>query len=259
MTISGLLSLWLIARPGAAAVPPEPAQSARSGHVAGASVSWSSQLKLASLADIDGALAQPVEEVPDAILDDDNSVRSIKTCNDLLAVAKLKFHLAQENKLVWDGFIDEALRCFALDTLRGARPAATSFLGWFRLSRSGVARLPARFAPVLSDADEKNLARAKVDKRCRRWGKYDHRLRLQAESPDQAWVGGDGWAGRLSLYARGDFDGDGREDLMLLRYGKVDEGTVSDTSLFIVTQTSRRGCPRIVRALPRSLGNDWGS
>jgi len=39
-------------------------------------------------------------------------------------------------------------------------------------------------------------------------------------------VGGDGWAGRLSLYARGDFDGDGREDLMLLRFVKVDEGTV---------------------------------
>jgi len=117
--------------------------------------------------------------------------------------------------------------------------------------------LPARFAPVLSDGDDQTLAKA--DKRCQRWGRYDRGLKLHADGPDRAWVGGDGWAGRLSLYARGDFDGDGREDLMLLRYGKLDEGTASDKSLFIVTQTSRRGCPRIVRALPRSLGNDWGS
>jgi hypothetical protein len=248
MTIGGLFSLWLIARPSAAAPAPEPPP-----------VSWSSELKLASLAAIDDALAQPVDELPDAIMDADNAVRPIKTCVDLLAISKSKFHLSQDNQLAWEGFVDEALRCFALDTLKGARPASTSFLGWFRFSRAGVARLPARFAPVFPADDQHGPVR--TEKRCKAWGKYDRRLKLQVDgaASDQGWIGGNGWAGRLSLYARGDFDGDGIEDLMLLRYGKVDGGTASDRSLFLVTQTKRRGCARIVRAWPQSLGADWGS
>jgi len=58
----------------------------------------------------------------------------------------------------------------------------------------------------------------------------------------------------LVLYARGDFTGDGIEDLMFLREGKVNEGTASDSTLFIVSQTSEKACPRIVRTLPESLG-----
>jgi len=246
MTIEGLFSLWLIARPGAAAATLEPPP-----------ISWSSELKLASLAAIDDALAQPIDDLPDAIMDADNAVRPIKTCVDMLAVSKAKFHLSQDNQLAWEGFVEEALRCFALDTLKGARPAGKSFLGWFRFSRPGVARLPARFEPVFVDGDERGLARA--ERRCKSWGRYDRRLKLQVEGGDHGWVGGGGWAGRLSVYARGDFDGDGLEDLMLLRYAKIDGGSASDRSLFIVTQTARRACPRIVRAWPRSLGAGWGS
>ena len=242
MTITALIGLaWLAAE--AAAAPQVPSK-----------VSWSDDLKLTSLASIDEALAQPLQDPFDVIMQD-KSTRSIKTCKDLLAVAPLKFDLPPDHQADtdWDALTSVSIRCFALDALRAAKPATSSYLGWFRFSLAGVAKLPAGLAMLTGQDDDKTIAKA--EKKCKPWGKYDPRLKLHVSGPDAGQVSGDGWAGGIMLYARGDLDGDGIEDMMVYRYAKLNEGSANDETVFIITQTSAKGCPHIVSRLPRSLGS----
>jgi hypothetical protein len=237
-----IFGIWVAAQPAAApaAAPP---------------VSWSSELKLPSLAAIDEALAQPVNDMPDVVLED-QSVHAIKTCKDLLAVAKVKFHPSPDNGDAWDSILNNGLRCFALDALKAAKPAAASYLGWFKFSRAGVAKLPAGLTMQFAAADQARVLKA--EKACKAWGKYDPSLTLKLDGTDQGEVRGHGWAGRLTLYARGDLDGDGIEDLMVLREGQVEGGTASSSMIFIITQTSAKGCPQVARKIPQSLGAGGG-
>jgi hypothetical protein len=233
----------LAAQPAAA--PPEPPK-----------VSWSGELELSSLAAIDEAMSQPLGDMPSAILED-KSVRSLKTCKDLLSTAKLKFHLSPDNDLAWATLSSEGLRCFALDALRAAKAAANSYLGWFKFSRADIGKLPARFTLGFSEDEEGALVKA--DKACKPWGKYDPALKVRVKGQKgEADVHANGWTGRLVLYARADLDGDGLEDLMLLREGQAEGGTATSSMLFIVSQTSVKGCPHIVRMMPESLGKGTG-
>jgi hypothetical protein len=213
-------------------------------------VSWASELNLSSLSAIDGLLSKKLDDMPDAVLAD-NSIRPIKTCRDLLALEKVKFDLSPDTADSWDSLTSEAIRCSALDVLRTAKPASVSYLGWFKLSRAGVPRLPARFTVSFSDDAEKALRKA--DQACQRWDQFDPSLKVRVKG-EEAEVRTDGWSGRLVLYARGDLTGDGIEDLMFLREGKVKGGTATGSLLLIVTQTSEKACPRVLRTLPESLG-----
>lgn len=233
-----LFGAWL-------AAPAQPAPAPVSG------VSWASDLNLSSLADIDRQLSQPLDDWPDdpSAIMPDKSLRPIKTCRDILAVRKTSFDLTPDNGNAWDWLEDKSIRCLALDVLKGAKPATTSYLGWFRFSGAAIAKLPAGLElDVDSPADDTSLAKA--DAACVSWGKYDEYLRVVVRTKgEEAWVSGSGWRGSIALYARGDLDGDGIEDLMFRRYGKLNEGSANEEALFLVTQTSPKSCPKIIRKL----------
>jgi len=253
MRLSALL--WLVsgvAQPPAAATAPAPVPAAAAAAPTEPStfkVSWSKDLKVSSLAAIDGALAAPLDDPFDVILPD-GSVRKLKTCNDLLAVSKSKFDLPPDHQSAvdWDTVTTASIRCQTLDVLKAAKPASTSYLGWFHFTQAGVAKLPPTLAMSMAENDEKTIARAA--KNCKPWGKYDRRLKLSVDGADDGALTADGWAGRLTLYARGDLDGDGVEDLMFYRYAKLYEGEANSEAVFIVTQTSAKACPKVIRTIP---------
>jgi hypothetical protein len=249
MMISSLLSLvWLTAQPA----PPAPAPDAAAPKAL--SISWSGALELSALTAIDEALDKPLGNTW-SVLVADKPPRSIKTCRELLAVSKVKFDLPpdQQSDVDWAGLVSDSIRCFALEALKGAKVPAASHLGWFRFSQAGVARLPPTFGMSIAENDQTTMEKAA--KRCQPWGKYDRRLKLKVDAPDSGHISADGWAGRLTLYGRADFDGDGLEDLLFLRYGKLKDGAQDDEALFIVTQTSPQACPRVIRTLPDGLGS----
>jgi len=208
-------------------------------------VTLSAELGLASLADIDEALARPMDQSWEITLAD-KSKRTIKSCKDLLAVAKSSFDLPTEDD--WGNYWSQGARCFALDALRSAKPAPRSELGWFKLSAAGIAKLSPRLAMSVSPDGLEEAKKAETA--CQPWGKYDGTLKVRMEKGvDKARLRSEGWTGRLTLYARGDLDGDGLEDLLLRRDGHVAGGSASDTTVFIVTQTSPKGCTHVVRSM----------
>ena len=56
--------------------------------------------------------------------------------------------------------------------------------------------------------------------------------------PEEATYADETARQHLVLLARGDFDGDGFEDLLLLSEGQLPEGSYEATRLFLVTQTA---------------------
>jgi hypothetical protein len=172
--------------------------------------------------------------------------RQIRNCRDFLAVAKSSFDVQTEDD--WSTLQAAGARCLALDALRSAKAASRTFLGWFTLSPESIARLPPSLD--MPDAPESVEDAERAERACKPWGRYDHTLKVEVETGDRALLHTAGWSGRLTLYARADFNGDGIEDLMVRRDAHVDHGgTAADSTVFIVTQTSPRRCLHLVRAL----------
>jgi hypothetical protein len=172
-------------------------------------------------------------------------MRPIETCRDFLPVATVRFKLP--NEADWGAWWYQGAHCFALDALQRAKPAVRSYLGWFQVSRKGVARLPPGMAMLIGpdDADEATEAA----KACRGWGSFDGALQVRIATTDTAELRSDGWTGRLVLYARADIDGDGLEDLLIRRDAHVIGGSAAESTVFVVTQSSRTGCARVARVM----------
>lgn len=227
------LWVWLVAQAVAPPrVPPEP--------------SWSSELNLKSLESIDGALAAPFPDQADwEVTFEDGTTRVIRSCTDFLAATRSRFDAGTEHD--WSTLRATGSRCLALDALKAAKASRASFLEWFTFTPGGIAKLPASMG-MLWDPESGRAAR-RAERACKPWGKYDPTLKVTVETSDRARLRSDGWSGRLVLYARADFDGDGVEDLLLRRDAHVEQGSASDSSVFVVTQTSARRCMRVVREL----------
>jgi hypothetical protein len=231
MSASGTLLFWLLAQAEAAGTPTR-------------AITWSSDLGVRALSEIAAQLAGPMANTWVVKTPDESKVK-VKTCNDFLKLAKLAVELPTEHD--WATYWSQGARCFALEAIKTAKPAARSHLGRFRFSSAAIGRLPAGLALRLSPDEEEDVANA--EKACRPWGKYDPSLKIRSKSADVASLRADGWTGRLTLYARGDFDGDGWEDLLLRRDAHVTGGSFAETRVFIVSQMSPQACPRVVKMM----------
>jgi hypothetical protein len=204
----------------------------------------SKELGVGALSDVAAALDRPLDGGWVVKLAAGQK-RRIKTCRDFLAVTKSRFELP--NAVDWAAWWQQGAHCFALDALRGARPALRSHLGWFRFSKPGITKLPPRLALLESPDELDDVAAA--EKVCHGWGRFDETLKVRVEAPDKAALRSDGWTGHLVLYARADIDGDGLEDLLIRRDGHATGGTAAESRVFVVTQLSPTDCTRVVRAM----------
>lgn len=228
---------WLLAQPLSAGPAPQ-------------AITWSSELGVRSLPEVEAQLAGPMPSTWEVKTPGDGTA-TVKTCNDFLEIANLALELPTEDD--WATYWAQGARCFALSALRTAKPAERSHLGWFRFAPAAIAKLPPGLA--LQGSPDEEEAVAKAAKACRSWGKYDPSLKVLARTADVASLRSEGWTGRLTLFARGDFDGDGSEDLLIRRAAHVTGGSLAETRVFIVSQTSPRSCPRVIKDLGAPASN----
>ncbi len=208
-----------------------------------ARVWWSASLRLRSLADVGKALAAPMpDDFPVRVGEKETTVR---TCRDFLGIAGKPFDT--EDDTDWNAIWYQGMRCFALDWLSRARPAARSFFAGFDWSKVRLTDLPPELGLPISPEERRTVKQASAA--CKSLRDLDAGARVVRRKGDDIVVRGRDWAGTLTLLGRGDFDGDGIDDLMIERTGGLRRGTAAAASLFLLSKRSERGCLRVIRRM----------
>ena len=202
---------------------------------------WSSSLGLRAIADVGKALSAPLpDEFPVRV---NGGEASIRTCRDFLGIATKSFDT--ENDADWNALWYQGMRCLALDWLGKAKAATKTFIGELDWSKIELSDLPPNLGLPISPEETRSVKKAGAA--CRSLQDVEAGARIARRKGDEIAVRGAGWSGTIALLGRGDFDGDGVEDLMVKRTGGVRRGTAVESSLFLLTKTPDRDCLHVVR------------
>ncbi len=181
----------------------------------------------------DAELARPLPD-PFVVRTGKGRSRQVKTCRDFLALDRTR--LDTEDPLDFGPLLYTGSHCEVLARLRKARPAQTSFLLDFQLDARAPASLPPDLAITLSNGEARKVTAAR--EKGLSWKAYDPKLRARPGARGVLKVTTEGMEMTLTEYGRGDFDGDGLEDILIGRNGGPTEGTYADHSVFVLTRTA---------------------
>lgn len=150
---------------------------------------------------------------------------------DLTVVVTVDYYAAQA----------QLLRCRALRMLTRARPARVSHVRDVFTTKALGGVLPADLAPAISPDEAESYARA--GREGLSWRKVDPKVRFEpdANRKHEVDVQGDAVHGDLEWWALGDFNGDGFEDVLVLRTMSPEGGSAVDMAAFLLTRTRPGG------------------
>ena len=140
--------------------------------------------------------------------------------------------------------------CLVLQELWNAQPARSSYLHGLPWKAAPLwPLLPPQLAITVS-AESERAARAAAG-RGQTWRDFDSSAAAETgtKGPDEIVVTGKGFLERLILWGRGDFNGDGFEDLLVQSLDTLTEGTYRNTRLFVLTRRTANGPLSLVRSL----------
>jgi hypothetical protein len=237
---------------------------ALAGEQAAYPIWWSPRLGLESLDQVEARLDDPfplgIEVVlshptmkprldPDRIhgplLPNQEAARNCRDLVDLMARAYIRGN--------YELFTALGPRCHALEALRRARPARTSHLRDFVFDERAIGYLPAMLGPLGNCEYLRDMLEA--NRRGPPWGMFrtDYPYfrigTVESGDRDSLIVTGkpiweSTWVSTIEIYGRGDFNGDGLDDLLVRT--DVDEGIASwGPRLFLVTRAGPKETLRV--------------
>ncbi len=239
---SAVATLWLsLSNPALAEEPPYP-------------VWWSPVLELDSIEGIDARLARHIWP------GDDEGLALMKTEGGSIREASA-FNCIELERLVAAGFhgigsngfglqlYNQAL-CRGIETIRRAQPAEKSYLRDFVLDEEAIHLLPA-MARISPSCDF--LCRQRVGNERRiPLSRFQPVVRVTVTSDEEIRIRTIDWVSIVTILGRGDFDGDGLDDLLVLINGGSISGTWGGAELYLLT----RDAPDAVLFVAEELTND---
>lgn len=200
-------------------------------------VVWSARLQLAALDAIHARLERPFDPL---VLKKDRQTATIGNCAAYLAETSRGFRAGNDRDERRSQFV--GADCHALELLESARPARRSAL-------RGALPDPRFLPPTLSflpSQEEWNRARAAQAKGLS-WKAREPALKIASSGPDQILIEtAEGYV-RIDCYARGDFNGDGVDDLLLRVNSYPKQGTYASIRLFLLTRNAPLEILRVLR------------
>jgi hypothetical protein len=190
---------------------------------------WSPALELDSLAALPARFARPFREPVELIRGEVRS--SAANCPALLAARAQGASPAGDRDLAIER--DEGARCIVLEQLSHARGAPPGPLAGFELRTAKAAQLPPTLAVPFGKRDDARAQAAEARGQTLR--DYLPDVAVQASGAGLL-LKGDTWETRVEVLARGNFDGSGREELLLAAHDKATEGTFESTRLLLVAR-----------------------
>jgi hypothetical protein len=134
--------------------------------------------------------------------------------------------------------------CHALRALNQAIPAQRSHLAGFQLDAEAISDMPPDLSLVISKDDARKVEAA--NRKGLSWQEFEPIRRITPEKGPAVRVEGDGWGVRIVVYAFGDFNADGLEDMLLKTDGWLQAGTYATTRLLVLTRRRDGGRLKLV-------------
>jgi hypothetical protein len=205
-------------------------------------VQWAPELALTDLARISQRLDKPF----DSPLTLKRSGQTVKCANCASLLQRRRTGYATVPESDAQAVQSLAVDCLAIEAVGRARPARTSFLRALRFGPETLSLLPPGLAPSISneDRDKAQSATAKGLS----WKQFDP---AATASPDGSGlvVVSDDIRTLIKIYGRGDFTGDGIDDLLLRVDTAALHGSYRSSRLFLLTRSSPSATLRIAREL----------
>lgn len=211
---------------------------------------WAPELGLSSLAAIDWKLDQRVEPFT---LADGQGVTMVKedggrteqkqafTCREFLALYDQHFSPADNYQNSREGGF--RARCIPLRVLQKAQPSRESFVRNFHWTSDALGELPVLFLPV-----ERESAAEAASREGKTWKEYEPTAKVVKADGNTLEVDvPDAWQCSLVVVARGDFNADGVEDLLVQGYRQAVEGTYKEFPIFVLTRLKGDSRLRLVQ------------
>ena len=261
----GLIALAFLAVLG----PAGPALAAEDGPYP---VWWSGELELESLDRVDRRLRRDLwPDIPEGLKlyksqGDGHVTAQARNCNSLRKLSEAGYYGRSSNDIGIQNYHLSLCRAIAL--LGQVKPARVSYLRDFVLNAVAVDVLPA-IVNLYPSCEFKCYAVA-ANERAVPLSTFEKILVVDVEDDDiVVWT--TGWMVRLTILARGDFDADNMDDMLLLSSGGATEGSLSTANLYLVTRDEPgavlrvigaaqvrfpdRGCPSPALFFPELLGS----
>jgi hypothetical protein len=169
------------------------------------------------------------------------TVLSLSSCADYFKHATQPLHTVQERDNA--AFMEVVVMCNATKFIAKAIPAKQSFLSNLVFDATLPEKLPAQFAMVIS-VSERDMQLH--DKSLKYWSQVNKITAVETNSPIQVTYRHDGGAQEVELVAKGDFNADGVEDVMLTSRDSVEDGSYSAIRLFTLTKLANDGDIKIL-------------
>jgi hypothetical protein len=259
MTKQLILSFVLIAAPpliassALATTPPELlAGAAPAPHP----VSWAAAVAGPKPSDLQQALDRPLEYPWHMFDRKTGQRREAGTCRELLVLDETSEPMdvgddgSPPTSLIsndWDIYVRYLVSCRVTVAIQAAKPARVGYLGTFPLDNSRLKEIPAAVVPTPSSDEAERLKKASA--RGVSWKGWDRRIHVTKTTGTSARVESPDTNCMLSVYGRGDLNGDGIEDLVLWRDGGGQEGTWRSTAAFVLTRRSPSGRIELLKVI----------
>jgi hypothetical protein len=190
---------------------------------------WAQEMNLVNQADIDQAIKKPLDERVTVVSGSNQA--QVGNCVDYLKYSDAGYKADSDFQM--RTLESLGADCRALALLDEAAPAKFSYLQDFRLDKSSLAVLPAQFAVTASN--EELQTQAAAARASKSWLQYQPQLKAEV-AKGALTVEAAGMRSDLRLYARGDFNGDGVEDLLIREDYAAIGGTYGGSRLFLLTR-----------------------
>jgi len=165
-----------------------------------------------------------------------NATYSIKSCAEYFKLADKALTTVKENEN--SAFSEFVLMCQAAKVIVEAKQSKRTFLNDFVLDKNLPNKLPKQMALVVSSAESKKI---NDNSKLVNWSDVNKITKVDVINEFKAKYHQQGSAQEIELVAKGDFDGDGIEDVLVLSRDSVEGGSYNALRMFYFTKRSKEG------------------
>ncbi len=145
-------------------------------------------------------------------------------------------------------FVRDTVLCEATRIIANGKPSSKTYLDSIVFDKHLPEKLPKQMAQIISTMESKRIL---ANNNISTWAQVEPVTRTEKKGPYHLIYYNEGGSERLQLLAKGDFNQDGIEDMLIQINDAVEGGTYSATRLFLLTRLKPNGKIKLLNEWPK--------